>query len=197
MQCPSRCPAFSTSTAASHHLIPRPPPLGSWSRGSFPSDKSLSTFTRFPPSHLATHRQTNSLDLEDGKQGSSVIPPEGWLPVSRSRQRMAVCWWQVVMDERDYQDSAAEISLTLAASHVKGVWEERLPLALHTALVVGCVTALLPRARGRPLTEGFSLSDLQASSNGLLPCHWSSLSNPYEGNRNLPFTGFQDKSELQ
>lgn len=70
---------------------------------------------------------------------------------------------QVVMDEAEYQEASAELSLTLAASHVKGVWEERLPLALHTALVVGCVTALLPRARGRALTEGFSLSDLQAS----------------------------------
>ena len=66
------------------------------------------------------------------------------------------------MDEAEYQESATELSLTLAASHVKGVWEERLPLGLHAALSVGCVTALLPRARGRPLAEGFSLSDLQA-----------------------------------
>jgi hypothetical protein len=87
------------------------------------------------------------------------------------------------MDEADYQDSAAEISLTLAASHVKGVWEERLPLALHTTLVVGCVTTLLPRARGRPLTEGFSLSDLQESPSGLHSCHRSTLPIPCEGFR--------------
>lgn len=68
---------------------------------------------------------------------------------------------QIVVDEAELQYTASEVALKLAAGHVRGVWEERLPLSLHTTLTLGCVTALLPAARSRPLSEGFSISDLQ------------------------------------
>lgn len=68
---------------------------------------------------------------------------------------------QVVMDDADFQRNASEVALSLTAAHVRGVWEERLPLSLHSALTLGCVTALQPAAKTRPIAEGFSLSDLQ------------------------------------
>ncbi len=70
---------------------------------------------------------------------------------------------QVVMDEADFQQKASQVALSLTAGHVRGVWEERLPLSLHTTLTLGCVTALLPAARMRPISEGFALPELQAS----------------------------------
>lgn len=44
---------------------------------------------------------------------------------------------------------------------VQDVWEERMPLQLDAALAVGCVAAVAPEARLRPLSEGFALTDLQ------------------------------------
>ena len=68
---------------------------------------------------------------------------------------------QVVMDEEEAQLGSADIALTLAASHVHGVWEERMPLGLEAALSIGCVTELLPSVRHQPLSEGFMLSALK------------------------------------
>ena len=71
------------------------------------------------------------------------------------------------MDEAELQQTASELALRLAAGHVRGVWEERIPLSLHTTLTLGCVTALLPAARSRPLSDGFSISDLQVDMSPL------------------------------
>ena len=68
---------------------------------------------------------------------------------------------QVVMEDAEFQRSAADIALLLSESHVKGVWEERLPLDWVAATSLGCVAQLLPTARSRPMTEGFALTDLQ------------------------------------
>lgn len=68
------------------------------------------------------------------------------------------------MDEEEFQRGASDVALALTAGHVQSVWEERLPLSLHTTLTLGCVTTLVPSARTRPFAEGFDLSDLQASS---------------------------------
>lgn len=71
---------------------------------------------------------------------------------------------QVVMDDAEFQQKTSEVAISLTAGHVRGVWEERLPLSLHTTLSVGCVTALTPAARSRPISEGFTLAELQAKS---------------------------------
>lgn len=70
--------------------------------------------------------------------------------------------------EEAFQRDAAAISTQLAQPHVRDVWEERLPLALEAALSLGCVAAVSPAARSRPLAEGFDLVDLQVCGLPLL-----------------------------
>ncbi|KAK9824549.1 hypothetical protein WJX72_011249 [[Myrmecia] bisecta] len=69
--------------------------------------------------------------------------------------------YQVVVEDASYREQINAWSSKLAERHVKGVYEERLPLALHAALQLGCVAVVNPAARSRPLSEGFDLSDLQ------------------------------------
>lgn len=68
---------------------------------------------------------------------------------------------QVVVDEVEFQRSAAEWAMTLVDSHVVGVWEERMPLSLHASLTLGCVAELRPHVRQRSLAEGFALDELR------------------------------------
>ena len=65
------------------------------------------------------------------------------------------------MNEDEAQRATADIALTLAASHVHGVFEERMPLDLEASLSIGCVTELVPAVRQKPLTEGFNIADLK------------------------------------
>ena len=68
---------------------------------------------------------------------------------------------QVVMPDAEYREQANELAIALSEPHVKGVFEERLPLDLHAALQLGCVTAVTPDARSKSMQDGFDLSDLQ------------------------------------
>ena len=70
---------------------------------------------------------------------------------------------QATMSEEQYQSSSAAVSLKLSQPHVRDVWEERMPLALEAALSAGCVASVAPAVRGRPLSEGYDLLELQAS----------------------------------
>ena len=68
---------------------------------------------------------------------------------------------QVVMPDAEYLEQASELAIALSEPHVKGVFEERLPLELHAALHLGCVTAVAPDSRSKSLQDGFELADLQ------------------------------------
>lgn len=68
---------------------------------------------------------------------------------------------QVTMSEEEYQGKSAEVSLKLSQPHVRDVWEERMPLALEAALSAGCVASVAPAVRGRPMSEGYDLAELQ------------------------------------
>lgn len=68
---------------------------------------------------------------------------------------------QVVMPDAEYRDQANELAIALSEPHVKGVFEERLPLDLHAALHLGCVTAVTPGSRSKSMQDGFDLADLQ------------------------------------
>ena len=68
---------------------------------------------------------------------------------------------QVVMPDTEYREQANELAIALSEPHVKGVFEERLPLDLHAALHLGCVTAVAPESRSKSLQDGFELADLQ------------------------------------
>lgn len=70
---------------------------------------------------------------------------------------------QVVMPDADYRQQANELAIALSEPHVKGVFEERLPLDLHAALHLGCVTAVIPESRSKSMQDGFELSDLQVA----------------------------------
>ena len=67
------------------------------------------------------------------------------------------------MSEEQYQSNSAAVSLKLSQPHVRDVWEERMPLALEAALSAGCVASVAPAVRGRPLSEGYDLIELQVS----------------------------------
>ena len=82
------------------------------------------------------------------------------------------------MDEEEAQLGSADIALTLAVSHVHGVWEERMPLGLEAALSIGCVTELLPSVRHQPLLEGFMLSALKVEPMTLRFHHWANAAKP-------------------
>ncbi len=66
------------------------------------------------------------------------------------------------MAEEAFQRDSAKIGLALAQPHVRGCWEERLPLGLEAALRAGAVAELAPAARARRLADGFDITDLQA-----------------------------------
>lgn len=68
---------------------------------------------------------------------------------------------QVVMPDAEYRAQANELAIALSEPHVKGVFEERLPLDLHAAIQLGCVTAVLPECRSKSMQDGFDLTDLQ------------------------------------
>ena len=68
---------------------------------------------------------------------------------------------QVVMPDAEYREQANELAIALSEPHVKGVFEERLPLELHAALHLGCVTAVTPESRSKSMQDGFDLADLQ------------------------------------
>ncbi|DBA81285.1 TPA: hypothetical protein ACH3X2_006902 [Trebouxia sp. C0005] len=69
--------------------------------------------------------------------------------------------YQVVMPDAEYREQANELAIALSEPHVKGVFEERLPLDLHAALQLGCVTAVIPESRSKSMQDGFDLTDLQ------------------------------------
>ena len=65
------------------------------------------------------------------------------------------------MPDAEFRQRANELAIALTEPHVKGVFEEKLPLHLHAALQLGCVAAVAPEARSKSLQEGFDLADLQ------------------------------------
>lgn len=77
---------------------------------------------------------------------------------------------QVVMPDAEYREQANELAIALSEPHVKGVFEERLPLDLHAAIQLGCVTAVLPECRSKSMQDGFDLTDLQVCLHRLPLC---------------------------
>ncbi len=73
---------------------------------------------------------------------------------------MTVHLVQVVLPDIEYRQQANELAIALSEPHVKGVFEERLPLDLHAALQLGCVTAVKPESRSKSMQDGFELTDL-------------------------------------
>ena len=70
---------------------------------------------------------------------------------------------QVTMEDAAFSQQANQLELQLAAPHIKGVFEERLPLQWQAALQLGCVVTVAPDSRDRALSEGFAVSELLVS----------------------------------
>ena len=68
---------------------------------------------------------------------------------------------QMVLEEAEYQRQSSQLTLLFAETHVKGVFEERLPLAVHAGMMLGCVASVVPAARTKTIAPGFDLADLQ------------------------------------
>ena len=64
------------------------------------------------------------------------------------------------MEDAAFSQQANQLELQLAAPHIKGVFEERLPLQWQAALQLGCVVTVAPDSRDRALSEGFAVSEL-------------------------------------
>ena len=70
---------------------------------------------------------------------------------------------QVTMEDAAFSQQANQLELQLTAPHIKGVFEERLPLQWQAALQLGCVVTVAPDSRDRALSEGFAVSELLVS----------------------------------
>ena len=53
------------------------------------------------------------------------------------------------------------LAAALAASHVGGVYEDRLPLALPAVLTLGCVISVTPDSRAKPMGAPWRLQDFK------------------------------------
>ena len=49
----------------------------------------------------------------------------------------------------------------IGGQHIKGVYEDQMPLDFAAVLALGCVATVCTSARSRPLAEGFQLHELQ------------------------------------
>lgn len=65
------------------------------------------------------------------------------------------------MSEADYRAQAPALAAQLSGPHVRGVYEERMPLALEAALQLGCVVGVAPAMRRKALGATWQLEDLQ------------------------------------
>ena len=70
------------------------------------------------------------------------------------------------MEDAVFSQQANQLELQLAAPHIKGVFEERLPLQWQAALQLGCVVTVAPDSRDRALSEGFVVSELLVRAYG-------------------------------
>jgi len=68
---------------------------------------------------------------------------------------------EVVIDEKQFKDAGRMLAAHLADPEVEGVYETKLPLALHALLQLGCVCMVDPKARNRTIKQGWSLNDLR------------------------------------
>ncbi|GLI69097.1 hypothetical protein VaNZ11_013643, partial [Volvox africanus] len=85
-------------------------------------------------------------------RASSVTLPAGRRPANLFR---------VTLPEHQYRAAATRLAAALSASHVRGVYEDRLPVALPAVLSVGCVVSVAPEARGRPIGGHWRLQDFK------------------------------------
>ena len=58
-------------------------------------------------------------------------------------------------------DEAQAGQVQVGGQHIKGIYEDQLPLDFHAVLALGCVAAVSASARGKPMGEGFRLHELQ------------------------------------
>jgi hypothetical protein len=68
----------------------------------------------------------------------------------------------------------------------QGVYETKLPLALHALLQLGCVCMVDPKARNRTLKQGWSLNDLRMKTTTECPYLINNLSFFFLYHRLLP-----------
>ena len=89
------------------------------------------------------------------------------------------------MPDAEYREQANELAIALSEPHVKGVFEERLPLDLHAALHLGCVTAVTPESCSKSMQDGFDLADLQVHLFSAICCGCSYLYRKGEASQEL------------
>ena len=65
------------------------------------------------------------------------------------------------MAEGEFRDQAPQLCAQLSGPHVRGVYEERLPLALEAVLQLGCCVGVAQQARRKALGATWQLQDLQ------------------------------------
>jgi DNA polymerase epsilon subunit 1 len=83
---------------------------------------------------------------------------------------------EVVIDEKQFKDAGRMLAAHLADPEVEGVYETKLPLALHALLQLGCVCMVDPKARNRTIKQGWSLNDLRMKTTTECPYLINNLS---------------------
>eukprot|EP00897_Mesotaenium_endlicherianum_P006205 jgi/Mesen1/5612/ME000282S04761 len=68
---------------------------------------------------------------------------------------------QLTVGEEQFRDSAKELAAHLADPDLEGMYETKVPLALHAVLDVGCVCVVERDARHKTPAEGWALGELR------------------------------------
>jgi hypothetical protein len=68
------------------------------------------------------------------------------------------------MPELEWQQQVSRLGLQLMAAGTRAAYQGQLPLQLTASLDLGCVAAVCPAARNRPLGQGFELRELKVWS---------------------------------
>ncbi|KAK3232982.1 hypothetical protein CYMTET_56694, partial [Cymbomonas tetramitiformis] len=75
--------------------------------------------------------------------------------------RPALNLYEVQLAEEDMVSGSQEMALQMASTDVEGVYESRCPLLLQLLVDVGCCLKVAKHAQKRPLSEGFSVAELE------------------------------------
>ncbi|GLC51172.1 hypothetical protein PLESTB_000473800 [Pleodorina starrii] len=74
--------------------------------------------------------------------------------------------YRVTLPEPLYRSAATRLAAALSAGHVRGVYEDRLPVALPAVLALGCCVSVAQEARGRPIGGTWRLQDFKMRTTG-------------------------------
>ncbi|CAG9465602.1 unnamed protein product [Pedinophyceae sp. YPF-701] len=104
--------------------------------------------------------QQEDIAIHESELMKRAKPANVRLPWGRTPHNV----WRVDLPEFEFRQGASTLALELAAPHVHGVYESRMPLQFRAAMDLGCIAAVAPHATDRPLNAVFEIGDLLVQS---------------------------------